>query len=395
MTQENNDGVKPLITVVDDMIGNLKIVGKILLSAGYEVAMTQDSKKAIEILENNPPELILLDIMMPFVNGYEICEQLKQNEKLKEIPVIFFTAKNETSDLVKGFEVGGVDYIVKPANKEELLARVRTHIELKRTKDLLTKQKNEIESLFKEKNQFFDIAIKNVKQPLEKVADKAQYIKKMKAQITNKEFEDHLDWIIQDARNSFQTISDLYDVNYLDFKTELTENDLTTFSIDELIRDILTDYDYDIKRKRLIVKVNEHEEEDVLGLNLDEKVITSDKASVRQILDNLISNAVKYSPFYKSIQIVTGNEFAASEQILKFIIKDEGPGIGLEDQKYLFNKFVKIDTPTSGKEPSSGLGMYIVRRLVDRIKGKVSVKSVKDQGAAFIVLFPKFLNLNS
>ncbi len=388
--QENN-GKKPLITVVDDMIGNLKIVGKILLGVGYEVVMIQDSRKAIEMIEKNPPDLLLLDIMMPFIDGYQICEQVKSNKILKDIPVIFFTAKGETSDLVRGFEVGGVDYIVKPASKEELIARISTHLELKKSKDLIEKQKIEIETLFKEKNQFFDVAIKNIINPLEKVAEKANYLKKMKAYISDKEFEDHLDWIVKDSRNAYQTLSDLYDVNYLDYKEDISEVELTNFNIDNIIKDILVDYDVDIKRKRLIIKFNEIEEEkDIIELDLPEdKNMFNDKQSVRQIVDNLISNAVKYSPFYKTIQIFTETEVSGETEIIKLIVKDEGPGIPKEQQNNLFNKFSQIDTPTTGKEPSSGLGLYIVKRLVGRLGGKVSVISDKGKGAAFIVLLPK------
>lgn len=389
---EENDGKKPLITVVDDMIGNLKIVGKILLNAGYEVAMTQDSKKAVEMIEANPPNLILLDIMMPFVDGYQVCEQIKSKEHLKDIPVIFFTAKGETSDLVRGFEVGGVDYIVKPASKEELIARIKTHLELKKSKDLIDKQKKEIETLFKEKNQFFNIAIKNIIRPLEQVAEKANYLKKMKAYISDKEFEDNLDWIVSDSRNAYKTLVDLYDVNYLDYKEDISEVELSKFNFDDLVKDIIVDYENDIKRKRLIIKFNENENEDIgLELNIveDDKIMYNDKQSVRQIIDNLISNAIKYSPFYKTVNILSETQHAGETELIKFIVKDEGPGIPKEQQKYLFNKFAQIDTPTTGKEPSSGLGLYIVKRLVERLGGKVSAISDKDKGAAFIVLLPK------
>jgi two-component system sensor histidine kinase/response regulator len=207
MTVIASEGKKPLITVIDDMIGNLKVVGKILLGEGFEVVMTQDSKKAIEVLETNPPDLILLDIMMPYINGYEVCEQIKMNDKLKDIPVIFLTAKNDSTDLVKAFDVGAVDYIVKPANKEELLVRVKTHLELRNTRDLFIEQENTIEVLSNYKNRVSEFLDNNLKKSLDNIIENAQIVKLMKSQLSDNETEEILNLIIQSADNSIQTIS--------------------------------------------------------------------------------------------------------------------------------------------------------------------------------------------
>ncbi len=383
-------GEKTLVTVVDDMVGNLKIVGKILLNAGFEVSMIQDSKKALTMLLKKPPDLILLDIMMPFVDGYQLCEQIKKEDILKEIPVIFLTAKSETSDLVKGFEVGGVDYIVKPANKEELLVRINTQLELKLSKDLIINQKNEIKQLFIEKNKFMDVAIQSIKEPLERIVEKSQYIQRMKEMISDKEYDEQLDWIVKDSKVSFQTISDLYDVNYLDINSESEDIEISSFSLEDLTKDILVDYETDIKKKRLILKCNEKDEEEVdFGSDVDETIIKSNKSDVRQIIDNYISNAIKYTPFYKHINISIKSGFENDEQIVIFEIKDEGPGISNEDQKKLFQKFVKLNIPTTGKEPSSGLGLFIVKKLSERINVKIGVKSFASQGSTFFAIFPK------
>ena len=203
MTEIINEIKKSLITVIDDMIGNLKVVGKILLGEGFEVVMTQDSKKAIEVLETNPPDLILLDIMMPFINGYELCEQIKNNDKLKDIPVIFLTAKNETTDLVRAFDVGGVDYIVKPANREELLVRVKTHLELRSTRDLFIKQNNHIDFLENVGNQTIEL--------LENIIENAQKIKSLKSQLSEVELDERLNEILKSAENSIHTISKVID----------------------------------------------------------------------------------------------------------------------------------------------------------------------------------------
>ncbi len=389
----NNDNRKPQIAVVDDMVGNLKIVGKILLSAGYEAALIQDSQKALAMIENDPPDLILLDIMMPVVNGYQLCEQIKKNEKLKDIPVIFFTAKGEAEDLAKGFEVGGVDYIIKPATKEEVLARVTSHLELKRSRDKILEQKKALEKLFFDRSKFIEIATKNIIEPLERIVEKSVYLKKMRQSLSDMEIDSQLDWIINDSKFSKQTISDIYDASRLDSPDENEQDNIVSFSVDDLIKDVLIDYDFDIKRKRHIVKVNpsDDEEETQLldDLKIDRSVIQSDKKKVRQIIDNYISNAVKYSPFYKTIVIKTQEKVKNDKEYLLLTVSDQGPGIDSKAQKELFKKYVKLDIPTTGGEPSSGLGLYIAKRLSEMIGAEVGVISEVGKGSTFWALFPK------
>ncbi len=125
---------KPLILIVDDNPRNLQFIGNVLSKNGYEPAVTMNGSQALEFLNQESAELILLDIMMPEIDGYEVCKKLKSNSATRNIPVIFLTAKTETEDIVKGFDVGAVDYVTKPFNPAELLARIKTHIELKRAR---------------------------------------------------------------------------------------------------------------------------------------------------------------------------------------------------------------------------------------------------------------------
>jgi len=122
------------ILTVDDNTRNLQLIGSVLQKNGYEVAMAMSGPEALEFLEQERPDLILLDIMMPDMDGFEVCRILKQRKQLSAIPIIFLTAKNDPEDIVEGFECGGVDYITKPFHTAELLARIKTHIELRRAR---------------------------------------------------------------------------------------------------------------------------------------------------------------------------------------------------------------------------------------------------------------------
>ncbi|MFT3740573.1 MAG: response regulator [Breznakibacter sp.] len=131
------------VLVVDDNETNLTIVSSMLRSTGYEIVLAQDGKTALQILDETNIDIVLLDVMMPEMDGYQVCERIKSNEKTKDISVIFLTALRDTGDLVRGFNVGGVDYVTKPFQREELIARLNNHVQLKVARDLLKRYADE------------------------------------------------------------------------------------------------------------------------------------------------------------------------------------------------------------------------------------------------------------
>ncbi len=136
------------VLVVDDVPNNLNILGNILKKEGYHVIVSTNGEQAIKAVLIKKPDIILLDIQMPEMDGYEVCTILRKNSQTSHIPIIFVTAKTESEDIVKGFEVGGVDYLTKPVNPQELLARVKTHLEIKLSRELITKQRDELEVMY-------------------------------------------------------------------------------------------------------------------------------------------------------------------------------------------------------------------------------------------------------
>jgi diguanylate cyclase (GGDEF)-like protein len=145
-SKQSYDNSQALILIVDDLPQNLQVLGSILRKSKYQIAVATNGQQAIDILQNISPDLILLDVMMPGIDGHEVCRRLKEQEKLRDISIIFLTAKSETDDIVKGFELGAVDYITKPFNATELLARVKTHIELKKNRDVILNLIDELEN---------------------------------------------------------------------------------------------------------------------------------------------------------------------------------------------------------------------------------------------------------
>ncbi|MBS3769456.1 MAG: response regulator, partial [Bacteroidales bacterium] len=145
------------ILLIDDSVQNLKLLGNMLREKDYQIALARDGKEGLQLAKKIYPDLILLDIMMPDLDGYEVCKQLKEDEQTKDIPVIFLTAKTSNEDLVKGFQLGGVDYITKPFNREELFMRIKTHLDLKKAHDKISSQAETLRELNETKDKMFSV----------------------------------------------------------------------------------------------------------------------------------------------------------------------------------------------------------------------------------------------
>ena len=154
-----------VVLIVDDIPENLQVLGNILSAYGLDIGVATDGLQALENVKFQKPDLILLDIMMPGMDGFEVCEKLKSNPETSNIPVIFLTAKSQTEDIVKGFEVGAVDYVTKPFNSAELLVRVFNHLELKKAKDKIERQNDELKEMNDAKNKFFSIISHDLRGP--------------------------------------------------------------------------------------------------------------------------------------------------------------------------------------------------------------------------------------
>lgn len=153
---------KKFILIVDDVLQNLQVIGTALMDAGYEISMATNGQQCLDMLETIYPDLILLDIMMPEMNGFEVCRRIKNNDDLKEIPIIFLTAKTETKDILEAFEAGGSDYVTKPFNQAELLARVSTHISLRKSKDMLILINNRLKEVMQNYNNTLNLVESNL-----------------------------------------------------------------------------------------------------------------------------------------------------------------------------------------------------------------------------------------
>jgi two-component system, sensor histidine kinase and response regulator len=373
-----NTDTSPLILIVDDVAQNLQVLNATLSEHGYRVAASKSGEQAFKALERIRPDLILLDIMMPGMDGYTVCQRLKENPGTQNIPVIFLTAKSESEDMIKGFQCGGVDYITKPFQTPELLARVRTHTELKRNRDLileytldLKERTIELERLNDEKNQFLGIASHDLKNPLGNILMLSQLMKTVKDE--ESQFDDFMAILERSAKKMLNIIDQLLDVNRIESGHLRVEQQ--NIPIDELIEQTVDAFAMAAKAKQIHVQVNL----ETVGM-----MIHTDPMLLSQVLDNLVSNAIKYSPKASTVTIALSRH----RDSVHIAVRDHGPGFSAQDQERLYHKFARLTAQPTGGEHSTGLGLSIVKRLVEALDGEIRLESDLGKGSLFTVILP-------
>jgi two-component system sensor histidine kinase/response regulator len=392
----NIEPQKNIILIIDDNATNIGVLIETLKAQGFETITARHGAMGIRRAQFSQPNLILLDIKMPEMDGYEVCKRLKADEQTRHIPVIFISALSETFDKVKAFSVGGVDYVTKPFQEEEVLARVKTHLVLQSQKKQLQTQAEELRQankqlqtqaeelrqaneqlvqLNQEKNEFLGIAAHDLKNPLAAILTLVQMIEKsieasaFASKVTVIEFA-HL--INISAEHMFNIIINLLEVNTIEsgkIRLNLEKSDIL-----DVLREIVFEYTQKAKRKNITVHFTPTDSEYIAYVDIN---------MVRQVLDNLLSNAVKYSPFGKNVYLRIFTKKAA----ICCEIQDEGPGLCHEEQPKLFKKFSRLSPVPTDNENSTGLGLFIVKKLVNAMGGKVWCESKLGVGSKFVVEF--------
>lgn len=369
LQDEYADIQKAKIVLIDDNPSNLMLAGSILKKNDYEVFTAKSGDEGLDLITRIMPDLILLDIMMPNMDGYQVCNILKQNAKLANIPVIFLTALQQTEDLLKSFEIGGVDYITKPFKKEELFARVKTHIELKRSKDIILSQNHKLHKLNDEKNGLLHITAHDLKNPLQGIFGLVEILKESRELLDEAEYNDICNNISASIHHAVEIINDLLDSDAIEhgkfnFKIE-------KFSINELFEDISESFEHVALAKNIDLEFNLEE-------NL---VVNADYSKFKRAIENLISNALKFSSSNTKVKV---HSASLNDQIY-ISIKDEGPGFSAEDKTKLFQKYSKLSARPTAGESSTGLGLSIVKSILENMEAKIELKSELGKGSEFII----------
>ncbi len=368
------------ILIVDDNPTNLRVLLDYLCDSGFKMLVARNGEGALRQAKYANPDIILLDVMMPGIDGYETCRQLKADETLQDIPVIFMTALSETENKLQGFEAGGVDYIIKPLQQEEVLARLNAHLTIRRLQQqlqeqnaLLQEKNSQLQELNASKDKFFSIISHDLRSPFQVLLSLTQLL------------GDHLEMYSQEKiRTSVGHMRTSAEKLYA-----LLENLLTWSRIQRGMMDYQPQH---INVSSIIAQnvnlfiVNAEQKQITLSNSVQEELIVyADDNMVDAIIRNLISNALKFTHAGGNI-IVSATH---NEKDVQTAVADTGTGMNAETIAKLFRLDVKYQGVGTAGEKGTGLGLNLCKDLVEKNGGAIWVESEIEKGSTFTFTLPQ------
>lgn len=356
--ENNSEPTIPNILIVDDIPANLKVLGGILKGEGYKIRPVLNGKLALQVAEKEKPDLILLDIMMPDMDGYEVCRQLKRNPELKDIPVIFISALSDTKDIVNAFALGGVDYITKPFQAEEVNARIATHLKICR-------QSQELKELNATKDKFFSIIAHDLRNPIGNMLLISEMISE-KGKLDDDTVYSLIEMQKELSKDTFQLLENL--LNWARANTNKIEFNPDFLNISQIVDECIESLKVQLISKNISVLTNYTAQE----------LAFADENMFRVIVRNLLSNAIKFTPSGGTINISTTS---VTDNLIMIAVKDDGIGMSKDIIDNLFRIDVNVSRPGTDGEASNGLGLLLCNEFVKKNGGKIWAESEVTTGA--------------
>jgi len=362
------------ILAVDDSPDNLFLVEAILAEEGYEVVCKPDGISALDLIKTDPPDLVLLDVMMPGIDGYEVTRRIRTNPHLPFIPILLITAHDHSS-VVEGLDAGADDFIRKPVEVDELLARVRSLLRLKHSIDQQM-------AMSRQREDFVSRLTHDLRTPLV-AADRMLHLFLQGALgEISPTIQEAIGSMMNSNQNLLQMVNTLLEV----YRYEADRKILTFsyFDLGKLIEEVIQELTPLIQEKELLIKFNPAQ--DCLT---NSPIILGDPLEIRRVVTNLVGNAIKFTDkglieirlYQTEMLLNTSNQ---PEKVMILEVEDSGIGISAEDQVLIFERFRQGDNKRSG----SGLGLHLVSLIIEAHRGTIQVESQIGHGSLFRVCLP-------
>jgi len=381
------------ILVVDDTDFNREVMTRILERDGYLVETAEDGREALDKLQTGTYDMVLLDVMMPNVDGIQVIEAMHGDERLRRLPVVMLSALNEQESIVRCIQLGAQDYLPKPINQQLLKARIQACLEKKRLHDLEQQYTLRVESISAQlqaaneqlrranqlKTRFLATAAHDLKNPLGGLLLLADRLRMdAEAGTQGAAIPGQARRIGEVVQRMLHIINSLLDTAVQEIG-EVTPK-FEQANLGDLVHEVVKANEPYAASKD--IRLHYHE---TLGGACWGR---ADRLRLGQAIDNLVNNAIKYSPLGRNVWVEVAPRVAGGEERARIEVRDEGPGLTAEDQAQAFGLFQRLSAQPTGGEYSTGLGLSIVKQMVELHGGGVAIDSHPGRGASFIVEIP-------
>jgi two-component system, sensor histidine kinase and response regulator len=353
----------PVVMVVDDQTANVQVVGQLLTHADYDVVPVLDGREALTLAESSPPDLVLLDMRMPGFDGFQVLEGLRAMPQTHDVPVLFLTADHERASLTRAFSAGAVDYITKPFLAEEMLARVRMHLDLKQARDRLARVADERQKVAEIVSHDLRNHFANILFSADMLRDPA----------INDDARQRLAQSIRASADAGVLFLQAFLDQQQDRAHEEPPRPIVARAVLEEVAELLS-HQSQSKRMRLHIDAG----------TADGMCLLADRAGTLHVLQNLLSNALKYAPPGSDVHL-TASQLGGYGRLT---VHDRGPGISAKDRERLFQRYVRLSAQPTGGESSTGLGLALAKQRARTMNGDVWYDDREGGGASFTLELP-------